>query len=158
MIFVEAFGEKIKKYKYYFCATLFIYEFIWYFSIFTYVYSLINICEMEKCLETLKNMSARTCGVLRIVHFIIIVFIYCSYWMKNTSAHISICADRIFRVSKFEIIIDCCTLYNKHFLFLLIGSTKNSKHYQMQRLNCFFHCYIVRIVLDFGVFIVLGPF
>lgn len=98
--------------------TLFIYEFIWFLSIFTYAYTLIKIWTIEKCIEMLQNcMAFKTEEVVKTVYIIMIGFIFGLHWKRNMLAHISLCRDRILAVSKLgssansNYTIMCCCLF-----------------------------------------------
>lgn len=103
MIIAEAFGE-FNNYKYY-CITFIVYEFIGLLSIITYFYSIIKIWGIEKSIEKLMNivLLSRTGAIVEFMYFILVGYIFFSHWTKNTLAHISLCRELMFEVSKLEV-------------------------------------------------------
>lgn len=91
-------------YKYYYCVTLAIYESIWVLSILTYLYSLMNLWSTKLSKKTIRTMKLEPIVILYFLeplYFILSGYAFCSYWIKNTSVHISLCQWKMFAVSEF---------------------------------------------------------
>lgn len=97
---VEVFEHKIKTYKYYHCVTLLIYELIWILSIFTYLYTLLNVWPIEWFV--LKLLQEKSIEMILYLLFVIAYGIgLCIFWTQNTFTHMSLCRNKMFEVSKF---------------------------------------------------------
>lgn len=101
LVVTEAHGNKIKKSKYYNCATLVIYECIGVLTIIAYVISLVNLTNVhspiEKIIETFQIKTFRTIIVffveLNYVFLVSILFFW--HWIKNTVVHFTLCQSKI---------------------------------------------------------------
>lgn len=99
---MEAYGETIKTYKYYYCVTFFVYESMWLFSNFTIFYVLINLWFTENWSALPSSLFV---SIERYVEFLCYVsagYMYFSHWIKNTLVHISLCRYETFSVSIIE--------------------------------------------------------
>lgn len=103
LIFIEAYGVAVKTCKYYSCATLLVYESMWFLSIVNLAYTLMSTWSIEEYIKELQDMPhckpvffvsiakllyVLTCGLACFLH-----------WIKNTFVHISLCQSRFFGVS-----------------------------------------------------------
>ncbi|XP_031625083.1 uncharacterized protein LOC116341887 [Contarinia nasturtii] len=95
LIFVEAYGKKIKMYKYYYCATWFLYEFIWCLSIYAYFDSVINHWSTEQCTKMLLPMIFKKFGVLDLFHFLFASIVLCLHWTHTSFIHISLSLGKL---------------------------------------------------------------
>lgn len=102
LVFTETYGKKLKMYKYYWCATLFIYESIWVLSMFTILYSLMDIWRTGSGIDVFQNVSfGRFLASLVIFLHLTIAILHISWhWLKNTCNHIALCRSNTFGVSK----------------------------------------------------------
>ena len=116
LVFAEKFGDKIKNYKYYHCVTLFAYEFIWFFSILTLVYSVIKIRYIESFMQFKFRVA------VDVFYLIIIGYAYWSHWTKNTFVHVSLCRREIFGVSNLDVQISI-----SHWLLFSFPLTERAK-------------------------------
>lgn len=106
----EAYGEKIKMNKYYFCVTLCVYETLWLLSTINLINILTKTASMEEYIEELTDMKpfesyffvsysklfyVVTCGIALFLH-----------WIKNTYVHVSLCHSKIFEVRR-----NCKTIF-----------------------------------------------
>lgn len=82
--------------KYYYCATFLAYEFVWVFSIFTYVYLWIQIFYDS----TGKSMEMNT-NPATYLYAVAAGYTICTHWAGNTCMHLSLCRRKIFAVSEF---------------------------------------------------------
>lgn len=90
---MEAYGDKIKMRKYYYGATLFMYEFVGFLSMFTYIYTLFNVSSTEK-------WSFGKYPFVELSYFLPIGLILCAHWIKNTFVHISLFQCKMYEVSE----------------------------------------------------------
>lgn len=104
LMITEAFGEDVKKSKYYYCATLIIYEFIWFFSIITYACLVMSKWPIEKCLEAFQNTPFKTIfvAVVGLLYFVWNKLICCPHWIRNSIVHMWLCRCKILDVNKLK--------------------------------------------------------
>lgn len=104
LVFTEAYGEKLKTYKYYYCATLFAYESIWFLSIVNLVCTLMNTWSIEEYIKELQNMpqfkSEFFVSIAKLFYVFTSGFACFLHWMKNMFVHLSLCQSKIFEVSR----------------------------------------------------------
>lgn len=97
LAFTEAYNEKIKMYRYYHCATLFIYESIWLLLTINLVHALHVLWFVDKCVESFQNMPP--VGITYYLFVALTAISYCTYWLQNTLTHIALCRCKISGVS-----------------------------------------------------------
>lgn len=95
LILTQAYGGKIKTYKYYYCATFLAYEFVWICSIFTYVYLWIK----RYSDFTQKSTELSNAKLVTFFYAFAAGYLICSHWTQNTCVHLSLCRREIFAVS-----------------------------------------------------------
>lgn len=98
----EAF-EDVRTSHYYYCATLLVYESIFVLSILTYLQTLdINNWSIEERLNAFRNTpySTSLSFLAQLVYFTATKLYFCSHWITNTIAHISLCRWEISGVRK----------------------------------------------------------
>lgn len=111
------YGKKIKKHKYYFCATWFIYESFMLLSIVAYIDVIRQIWPFDLWRTTFLNVGRLSC-------FIIFWMFYFAFWIWHSLNHIRLIQQKCFGVSKF-IDMNCIDIdYN----FLLIERTRKNEH------------------------------
>lgn len=104
LIFTEAYGEKIKMFKYYYCTTLFVYESIWLLSIMNLVRTLMNTWPVDEYIKEFQDMplfeSDFFVSIAKLLYLTTCGIAYFSHWVKNTYVHILLCRCKISGVSK----------------------------------------------------------
>lgn len=104
LVFTEAYGEKIKICKYYYCATLLAYESIWFLSIVNFIYTLMNTWSIEEYIKELQDMphfeSAFFVSLAKLFYVLTSGFAGFLHWIKNTYVHVSLCQSKISGVSR----------------------------------------------------------
>lgn len=138
LVFVEAYGEGVKACKYYSCATLFVYESIWFVSIVNLAYTLMNTWSIEEYIMELQDMPhckpTFLVSIAKLFYVLTCGFAFFLHWMKNTFAHVSLCQSRFFEVRENCDRKSCCIVLNRkimsfHFLFTA-SSKEDSKRLQ----------------------------
>lgn len=154
LIFIEAYGVAVKTCKYYSCATLLVYESMWFLSIVNLAYTLMSTWSIEEYIRELQDMPhckpvffvsiakllyVLTCGLACFLH-----------WIKNTFVHISLCQSRFFGVSRASQFVSKRQVISLHFP-LTARSKENSKRLQSSVVlvhRIFFADNLCRIVID----------
>lgn len=105
LIFMEAYGGKLKNSKYYYCITLFIFESIGALSILTCICLMMNTWSIETCSEAVQSAPFKS--IVLSLYNITSASICCPHWIRNTIVHIWLCRCKILAVSKFNKKIPC---------------------------------------------------
>lgn len=86
LAFIETFGEKIKDFKYYYCTTMLLYEFIGVLSIMAYIDVLMNVWSIKEFVKALRHIEFAT--VMIILCVLMNWITYCLYWRRILNSHI----------------------------------------------------------------------
>lgn len=104
LIITEAYGTKIKMYKYFHCITFVIYESICIVSIFICAYTVLTSSYIELRLKRWQEMTPSEIRFYASIFIILNVIasgtIIFSHWIKNTIVHISVIRSKLFQVSR----------------------------------------------------------
>ena len=104
LIFTEAYDQKIKSNRYYYCATFFIYESIAILSILTFIYTMMHRVFIEKYTKDLQNAPPFGTVFLKalfsLLFWIMFGLFYFTLSIRNSFVHISLCRCKLFAVSK----------------------------------------------------------
>ena len=104
LIYTEAYGQKIKSNRYYYCVTFFFYESIPLLSIVTFVYTMIHTKYIDKHMKSLQNAPPYGkdffLSLSTLLQWIMFGIVYFSLSIRNSFLHVSLCRCKLFAVSK----------------------------------------------------------